>query len=71
MTVVFQEAEPELLDLRIGRVNLHAVDLAAANRRVGELVLHPSHAVHLEAVGPGQARPTVRPLDELLREPEA
>ncbi len=69
--VVFQHGQVQTTDLGVRRVELHAVDLAAADRLIREVVLDAAHLPHPQAVVRGQARPAVLPRQELVREREA
>ncbi len=69
--VVREEREGQLFDLRIGRVDIHDVDLPARHRLVRELVLQPANVVHREAVGLGEPGEAVRTSEELVGEAEA
>ena len=69
--VVLEHAQLVALDLRVGRVDVHHVDLPRRERLVGEAVVEARRRRERQAVGRLQPRPAVGAADELLRQAEA
>jgi hypothetical protein len=68
--VVGEHAQAVVLDLRVGGIQVHGVDVARLQRPVGQVVLQPAHVPLGQAVGVAQRGPAVAAIHELVAEAE-
>ena len=67
--VVLQHAQPKVVDLGVGGVDVHQVDLAGRDGVVGEAVIEAGGLL-LQAIGLCKAGPAIGAADEFVRQPE-